>query len=280
MMTTDKEIDCRPVALSVAGSDSGGGAGIQADLKAFSYFDVFGTTAITAVTAQNPDEVTAIYPLAGAEVKEQIMCVSKAFQIKAAKSGMLFNADIIRALADTLSEWRGIPFVCDPVMVAGSGARLLREEAVDELVYSLLPQAEVLTPNIPEAEILTKKTIIDEKDALQAADELAQKFECAVLLKGGHRTTTRSVDFLVEHNSAYRLSSPLAKPPNTHGSGCAVSAALTACLALENKLKEAAVKAKAYIYGSLQNCLAVGTDTWTPGIPKTLPVDDITVSRL
>ena len=276
----EKDSELSPVVLTVAGSDSGGGAGIQADLRAFNYFNVFGTTAITAVTAQNPGAVNAIFPLSAEAVKEQITAVRQACIVRAAKTGMLFNSDIINAVADILEEDQSINLTVDPVMVAGSGTKLLKEDAIEEMKKSLLPLADVITPNIPEAEMLTGLKIADKESAVSGASELAEKFNCSVLLKGGHRDVDCAVDVLIDGNAGYLLSSPVLEPRNSHGTGCSMSAAITACLSLGYSVFDAVIYAKAYVYGTLENCCCLGRGIWSPGIPKHLPTQNINYTTL
>jgi hydroxymethylpyrimidine kinase/phosphomethylpyrimidine kinase len=263
-----------PVALTIAGSDSGGGAGIQADLRAFAFFNVFGTTAITAVTAQNPHAVTDVHAVPSAAVAAQIRAVTDAFTVSAAKTGMLFNAAIIETVADTLA---GCPFplVVDPVMVATSGARLLQPQAAEALSMLLLPKAHMITPNRPEAEILAGRPIEDAAHALAAARWLAGKYECAVVLKGGHDRAQPATDIFCNGTGCWELSARPLAPRATHGTGCTLSAAITACLATGLDDLEAVIQAKALVYGALKAAVQVGPDTWTMTSPAELPLDEI-----
>jgi len=263
------------VALTIAGSDSGGGAGIQADLRSFAFFEVFGTTAITAITAQNPREVTAVQAIGPDIVRRQIAAVRAAFTVGAAKTGMLFDAEIIGAVAAELGPRPPFPLVVDPVMVATSGARLLREDAVHALVSRLFPLAAVVTPNLPEAEILVGHAIRGVTGAMAAAAGLAQRFGTAILLKGGHLEGDRVYDILATPTQTVRLVSPRVSAPTTHGTGCSLSAAIAAGLARGSDLQPAVIAAKAYVHAALEACVAVGPGVWAMANPATLPVDAV-----
>lgn len=241
-----------PVALTIAGSDSGGGAGIQADLKTFTAMKVFGTSAITCLTAQNPDEVTGIEAASPAIVASQIRAVMAGFPIAAAKTGMLYSAAIIRTVARTLGKTPPFPLVVDPVMVATSGARLLRQDAVESLCLRLLPMATVITPNVQEAEILAGRRIRNLSDLTAAARAVARRYSTACLAKGGHLPGTRVVDILCVDDEITRYSLPRAAVTGTHGTGCTFSAALTAALATGSGLHEGVAVAKAFVYHALR----------------------------
>ena len=249
-----------PVALTIAGSDSGGGAGIQADLRTFNAFGIFGTSAITAITAQNPRAVSGIYPIPPEGVKAQINAVLDAFSVRYAKTGMLCSAETVDTVADIVKE-RGLKFVCDPVMVSTSGARLLAEDAVESVKKRLLPLAEWITPNIPEAELLLGDgKIATEEQFFSSALKLYELFGSSVLLKGGHFKSAsncgklpKAVDAVCRNGKMYKLSSIQCSLPEycTHGTGCTLSAAMTAAFAVELPWKEALCMSKAFIYGSL-----------------------------
>lgn len=276
----------QPVALSIAGSDSGGGAGIQADLKTFQALGVFGTSAITCITAQNPDEITGVEPISPEMVAQQIKTVCEGFPVAAAKTGMLYLASIIRAVSHTLTEC-GIPtLVVDPVMVATSGARLLQEDAVEALRSDLIPKATVVTPNVPEAEVLCGHGI-ESVDALQAvAREIGEKFGTACVVKGGHlRIAERGTEIAecgVKKSSEFRVpiseiggrdvvdvffdgadlkvfSTPRVDAEETHGTGCTFSAALTAFLGRGEPLAEAVEQAGKFVAEALKNALRAGS---------------------
>ncbi len=247
-----------PVVLTIAGSDSGGGAGIQADLKVFSTLNVFGTTAITCVTAQNPEEVTAIYPIDPDIVMRQIKAVSDSFPLRAAKTGMLYSAEIIRMVAmEDIRE--GIPIlVVDPVMVAASGARLLQANAIDALCNELLPKARVVTPNLHESEILCGHSISSVEELRVAAREIGDRYDVACIVKGGHINGEEIVDVLYDEGDEYIFRGRRIYAEETHGAGCAFSSALTAYLAKGEIMAEATRKAKEFVANALVNALKVG----------------------
>jgi hydroxymethylpyrimidine/phosphomethylpyrimidine kinase len=193
---------------------------------------------------------------------------------------MLFSAEIIGAVAACLASHPTVPLVVDPVMVATSGARLLREDAVESLCQKLLPRATVITPNIPEAEILTGRQLDAEKDVLEAARQLAQRFACTVMIKGGHHAAEPGIDLVSDGTGAWRLSAAPLAAPSTHGTGCALSAGIAAGLAQGDKILDAIVRAKAFVYGSLQNCISVGPDLWAMSSPEQLPLDAVRCSQV
>jgi hydroxymethylpyrimidine/phosphomethylpyrimidine kinase len=250
-----------PVALTIAGSDSGGGAGVQADLKTFTALGAHGTCAITCLTAQNPRGVSAIEACSLKIVRAQIEAVFEELPPRAAKTGMLFSAAVIREVALT---WRGCscPLVVDPVMVATSGARLLQPDAVRALTEKLFPLAALVTPNVPEAEALLEMSIRTEEDLRGAARRLHARFGCAALVKGGHlRGGRESIDILFDGETEWLLSSPRVLGVKTHGTGCTYSAAITAYLAHGKKLARAVELAKRHITGAIANTLrAAGHD--------------------
>lgn len=266
-----------PVALSIAGSDSGGGAGIQADLAAFTYFGVFGTTAITAVTAQNPKAVSAVHPIPPADVAAQIAAVMSEFSVRAIKTGMLFSVEIIEAVADVLAAWPEVPLVVDPVMVATSGAKLLQNAAIDALTANILPRAGLITPNIPEAEILWGRAIPDLASAGHAARALAGRTAGMVLVKGGHGGSDVATDVLSDGESTWLLEAPRCAVRSTHGTGCSLSAAAAACLALGQEMLDSVVSSKAYVLGRLQTSAQAGRDVFVMCPPPQLPRAEISV---
>lgn len=240
----------RPIAcaLTIAGSDSGGGAGIQADLKTFASLGVHGTSAVTCLTAQNPEGVRAIHPCPAAMVRHQIEAVFAELPPAALKTGMLYSAPIIRAVAEALRERRATPFVLDPVMVATSGAPLLKPEAMRALCSELLPLATLVTPNLHEAEILTRSELRGVADLRRAARALHEQFGCATLLKGGHlRGLKSAVDIFWDGREELLLEAPFIRGLSTHGTGCTYSAAITGYLARGLTLGRAVVRAKDYI---------------------------------
>jgi hydroxymethylpyrimidine/phosphomethylpyrimidine kinase len=250
-----------PVALTIAGSDSGGGAGVQADLKTFTALGVHGTCAITCLTAQNPRGVRAIEACSPRIVRAQIEAVFEELPSRATKTGMLFSAALIREVA---LAWQGrsCPLVVDPVMVATSGARLLQPDAVRALTEKLFPLAALVTPNVPEAEALLEMSIRTPEDLRGAARRLHARFGCAALIKGGHlRGGRESIDILFDGETEWLLSSPRVLGVKTHGTGCTYSAAITAHLAHGKKLTRAVELAKQYITGAIANTLrAAGHD--------------------
>ncbi len=272
-MSNDRD-DAVPVVLTIAGSDSGGGAGIQADLKTFSAVGVFGASALTCVTAQNPLEVTGITALDPEMVYKQIKAVCDSFPVRAAKTGMLYSADIIHTVA-TEDIREGIPIlVVDPVMVAASGARLLQADAIEALCGELLPKARVVTPNLHEAEILCGRTISSIDELRAAAREIGDRFDVACVAKGGHLAGNEVVDVLYDEGEEFIFSTPRVNAIQTHGAGCAFSAALTAHLAGRELMNEAVRKAKEYVYEALRNAQPVGAHHplnffWETVVPAT-----------
>ena len=241
-----------PLAMTIAGSDSGGGAGVQADLRTFSYFRVYGTSAITAVTFQNPLEVTGIEPLSPSAVKEQIQTVMKELSVSAVKTGMLFSEEIIEAVCEALKSFHGA-LVVDPVMVSTSGKKLLRDSAVQTLCDRLLPMASWITPNLSEAEVLTGMKIVSREDGIRATRLCAERWGCSVVLKGGHSDEKNASD-VVFHKGELRLfSTPRVevRRNSDHGTGCTFSAALTALLAKGEEWESAVHQAKAFVTASL-----------------------------
>ena len=247
-----------PVVLTIAGSDSGGGAGIQADLKTFSALGVFGASAITCLTAQNPDKVIGIEAVKPAFVALQIRAVCEGFPVAVVKTGMLYSAGIIRAVADAVQRRRIRRLVVDPVMIATSGARLLRPDAVRVLKRELLPLAAVVTPNLPEAEVLCGHAIRTRQELGPAAREIAERYGCACALKGGHMAGGVVVDVLWADGVLHEFELPRVRIRETHGTGCTFSAALAAHLALGCALPRAVQRAKAYVQSALARAPSVG----------------------
>lgn len=247
-----------PVTLTIAGSDSGGGAGIQADLKTFAVMGTFGTSAITCVTAQNPDGVRGVSALSPAMVKAQIEAVCSAFPVAAAKTGMLFSAPIIRAVARTIRLYKIDCLVVDPVMVATSGGRLLRPEAVRALEHELLPLARLVTPNIPEAGVLLGKRISNLPDAVAAAVTLARRYGNSWLIKGGHLPGAMITDVLVDRSRIVLFRSRRIRVRETHGTGCTLSAAITALLARGHDMRSAVQKGRRFVHRALATARPAG----------------------
>ena len=248
------------VALTIAGSDSGGGAGIQADLKTFAAHGVFGTSAITAVTVQNTRGVTGIEAISPETVAAQIRAVFDDFPVGAAKTGMLFTTAIIESVVETLRALDFRTLVVDPVMVASSGDRLLRPEAETALVKKLLPAAYVVTPNIPEAEVLTGNEVETLDDMRAAARQIFDETGAQALVKGGHRIE-RAVDVLYDGETWHEFAAERLDPKNTHGTGCTLSAAIAANLALGKGLVDAVREAKAYVTRCIRHAPGLGHGT-------------------
>lgn len=251
-----------PVALTIAGSDSGGGAGIQADLRAFRDFGVHGCSAITAITAQNPHGVRAIQAVEPKILRAQLEAVAEDFALGAVKTGMLLNEHLIAEVANFRRTLPAVPWVIDPVMIATSGARLLEPAAIRRMEADLLPTATVITPNIPEAmALLGESAAPADVEAMHAlAIRLAERLQVAVLLKGGHFAEAPALDLLVQPGCApielreERVQAPL----TTHGTGCALAAAIAANLALGQPLLAAIREAKRYIVHLLSHTQSAG----------------------
>jgi hydroxymethylpyrimidine/phosphomethylpyrimidine kinase len=246
-----------PVALTIAGSDSGGGAGIQADLKTFAVLGVHGTSAITAITAQNTVTVTEIFPLPTALVIAQIDAVVSDIGVQAAKTGMLATSEIIEAVAAAI-EAHGIRnLVVDPVMVAKGGAKLLRADAIDALRARLLPLATIITPNLPEAEVILGRSIKSMAERHDAARALVALGPRAAVVKGGHAEGD-ATDVFWDGVEILELRSPRVATANTHGSGCVFSAAIAAGLAKGLDPLEAVRQAKQFITRAIEHSLEIG----------------------
>ena len=244
--------------MTVAGSDSGGGAGIQADLKTFAAHGVFGTSAVVAVTAQNTVGVTRIEELSPALVGLQIDAVVSDIGVDAVKTGMLSSRAIIEVVARKLEEHRLERVVVDPVMVAKSGAQLLDPGAIESVAGALLPRALVVTPNLPEAEALVGFPLEDEASILEAAKRLVERGAKAALVKGGHGTGEEAVDVLYYRGRVRHYRAPRIATKNTHGTGCTFSAAIASELALGRGLEEAVERAKAYLTKALSAAFDLG----------------------
>jgi hydroxymethylpyrimidine/phosphomethylpyrimidine kinase len=244
--------------LTIAGSDSGGGAGIQADLKTFSAFGVYGTSAITAVTAQNTVGVTLVEPLSADLVTAQIEAVAGDIAVHSTKTGMLANAAIIEAVAAAIEELELPMVVVDPVMVATSGERLLDPDAIQALRAELLPRAFVSTPNIPEAEVLSGRRIETPEQARDAARRIHDLGVGAVVITGGHRDGPEVVDLLFDGHDFLEMRCARIETHLTHGTGCTFSAAVAAGLALGRPLSEATAGAQQYVAGAIRHAIAIG----------------------
>jgi len=244
-------------ALTIAGSDSGGGAGIQADLKTFAAFGVYGMSVITAVTAQNTVRVYGVEPVSSRFIGLQIEAVLSDLGADGLKTGMLFDSDIVQVVAQKIRE-SSVPYVVvDPVMVAKGGDALLEPRAVEIVMQELVPLATIVTPNIPEAETMTGLSIADRESMKDAAYQI-HKLGCkAVLIKGGHLDGD-AVDLLFDGEQFIHFSAKRIETPNTHGTGCTYSAAILSCLIRGHSLKEAVSVAKKYVTGAIENSFALG----------------------
>ena len=246
-------------ALTIAGSDSGGGAGIQADLKTFQELKVFGMSALTAVTAQNTLGVQGVYPLAVDAVGQQIESIGTDLGTDAVKTGMLFSSEIIQAVAEKIRAFGWKNVVVDPVMIAKGGAPLLQQEAIAALKEYLLPLATVVTPNIPEAEALTGLSIQTLEDRKEAAKCLLETGVQYVVIKGGHDDVEdKAIDLLYDGQDFFYFTSKKIETKNTHGTGCTFAAAIAAELAKGNSINAAVQTAKDFIQAAIENQLGIG----------------------
>jgi hydroxymethylpyrimidine/phosphomethylpyrimidine kinase len=243
--------------MTIAGSDSGGGAGIQADLKTFFALGIYGTSSITAITAQNTVGVTAVHDVPTEIIAAQIDAVVDDIGVDAVKTGMLSSAEIIRTVADRVRHWGLDRLVVDPVMVAKSGDRLLREDAVEALVRELLPLAAVLTPNLPEAEVLVGRPLEDDAAMREAARRIVDLGTRTVVMKGGHRQGA-AIDLLFDGRDFTAFESERFDTPNTHGTGCTLSAAIAAGLAQGLGISDAVGEAKRYVSEAIRRSEPLG----------------------
>lgn len=250
------------IALTIAGSDPSGGAGIQADLKTFSALGVYGASVLTALTAQNTRGVTRVHNVPPDFIGSQIDAVASDLRIDALKTGMLGDAATVREVAAGIRRWRLGPVVVDPVMVATSGDVLLASDAVDTIRIELIPLADILMPNLPEAARLLNEEVAESEAAIEAqALRLIAMGAQAVLLKGGHGSGEEAIDILVEGGRVTRLSAPRIATRNTHGTGCTLAAAVTAGLAKGESLESAVGAAKHYVWSALRAGLTLGVGT-------------------
>jgi hydroxymethylpyrimidine/phosphomethylpyrimidine kinase len=246
-------------ALTIAGSDSGGGAGIQADLKTFQELEVYGMSALTAVTAQNTLGVHGVYPMTVEAVRKQIQAIGDDLGADALKTGMLFNAEIIEAVTEQVKRYKWENLVVDPVMIAKGGASLLQKESIISMKKELLPLAKVITPNIPEAEVLTDMSICTMEDKRIAAMKLFDLGVKNIVIKGGHdEDGVHSTDLLFDGVDFYTFSNKRIITKNTHGTGCTFSAAITAELAKGTSVYQAVAKAKDFIQAAIEDDLHIG----------------------
>jgi len=247
-------------ALTIAGSDSGGGAGIQADLKTFQELGVYGMTAITAITAQNTLGVQGVFPSSADAIAMQLDSIGCDLTPDAVKTGMLFSKEIIRIVADKVRQYHWRNFVIDPVMIAKGGSPLLQQEAVQSVITHLLPLALVTTPNLPEAEILTGMSIHTLNDREEAAKIIVQMGSQYVVMKGGHDASTDQVlDLLYDGENYIYMENLRIETRHTHGTGCTYSAAITAELAKGKSVHEAVQIAKSFIQSAIEDQLGMGS---------------------
>ena len=261
MVQAGTESGSRPRAMTIAGSDSGGGAGIQADLKTFAALGVYGTSALTAITAQNTLAVTGVHEIPTSTVEAQIDAILTDIGTDAVKTGMLSSSAIIECVAGSLQRHAGLPgvsrLVVDPVMVAKSGDSLLRQEAVAALKERLIPLAAVVTPNVPEAETLTGVSIADDEGMAEAARRIVGMGARAVVVKGGHREGP-ATDLYYDGVSFREFSAPRFDTPNTHGTGCTFASAVAAGLALGMAAEDAVGKAKEFVTEAIRASFPIG----------------------
>ncbi len=248
-------------ALTIAGSDSGGGAGIQADLKTFQMRNVFGTSAITAITAQNTTGVFDIHQIPLETIKSQLKAINDDFEIKAFKVGMLGTSEVIKCVAECIKKYNFGYFVLDPVMIAKGGQALLEQSAIKALKEELIPLANIITPNLPETQALTGIEICDKNTARIAAKKLQDLGVEVVIIKGGHTNNSTSEiceDWIFSKDEDFTLSSPRFDTVHTHGTGCTFSACITAELAKGKSIKESIVIAKDFISQAISNPINIG----------------------
>jgi hydroxymethylpyrimidine/phosphomethylpyrimidine kinase len=239
-----------PVVLTIAGSDCSSGAGLQADLKTFQYFHVYGLTAVTCVVSETPNEVSEIYPIPAEIVSDQIRLLLQSYPVAAIKTGMLFSEEHILAITEILKKYPEIPLIVDPIMIASTGDSLITNDAVEAYKNKLFPIASLITPNIPEAETLLSRKIKNESDMEKAAIDLSIKNQFAVLLKGGHLETQACIDLLF-NGEVHRFESQKLAAKASHGTGCTLSSAITANIALGYNFPKACRIAKKFVYQSL-----------------------------
>ncbi len=262
-------VGARPVALTIAGSDSGGGAGIQADLKTFAAFGCFGTSAIVAVTAQNTLGVHAIHAVPPAIIDAQLAALATDLPPDACKTGMLATAELVHLVADRIAEYRWGRYVLDPVMVASSGDPLLEPDAISALRDRLLPLTACVTPNLDEAELLTELEVRDPDSMVRAGEALLEAGARAALVKGGHLESDIVVDILVMPDGVHRFTRPRIATRSTHGTGCTLAAAITAGLALGRPLQVAVPDALDYLQAAIRAAprLGAGNGPVWHGVP-------------
>ncbi|PJZ41164.1 bifunctional hydroxymethylpyrimidine kinase/phosphomethylpyrimidine kinase [Leptospira kmetyi] len=263
----------KPVTFTIAGSDSGGGAGIQADLKTFTALNTFGTSAITCLTSQNPSGVTGILEVDAEFLEKQILAVLDYFPVQAIKTGMLFSTSIIEKTSSLLSvrkkSEKTFSLVIDPVMVATSGAKLLQDSAIEALLFKLIPIADLITPNLDEAEILSGRKIGKAEEMPDLAKEIFEKFKVPILLKGGHLQNEKiALDILYDGKALYKFEKPFVSGFYPHGTGCTYSSAITSYLASGESLPKAVLHAKEYLHAAIEQAYTAGKDKTLNHTPK------------
>jgi len=247
------------IALTIAGSDSGGGAGIQADLKTFHQFGVFGTSAIVAITAQNTKGVSAVHTIPPAIVRAQLAALADDLFPAACKTGMLGTAELVRTVAEALRGHEFPNYVLDPVMVATSGDRLLDRDAERTMAHELVPLATLVTPNLDEAALLTGEAVDDVAGMERAGHALLSQGAAAALVKGGHGTGAEVLDVLVSSAGTRTFTHPRLDTTSTHGTGCTLSSAIAAGLALERPLEQAVADALAFVHAGIDDAPDIGS---------------------
>ncbi|MDB6052738.1 MAG: thiD [Verrucomicrobiales bacterium] len=251
-----------PCALTIAGSDSGGGAGIQADLKTFQSLGVHGLTVITCITAQNPDKVAGVREIPPTMVRQQLEAVESYFAPECVKIGMLYSVPVIHEVSLYLARKKEAFVVLDPVMISTSGRALLSTKAIDCLVQEIVPHCSLLTPNLPEAEYLLKKQLSSRERIKSAVRELHDKFGCFVLLKGGHSaSSTEVIDIYWDGQTEDILSSPRIKNVQTHGTGCTYASAICAKMATKPEIKTAIREAHSFVHEAIKHSVQSGRAT-------------------
>jgi hydroxymethylpyrimidine/phosphomethylpyrimidine kinase len=240
-----------PTCLTIAGSDSGGEAGVQADLKTFSHFNAFGTSAITATTAQNPQRIISLNPVSSKCLDDQLSAVLDYFHISHIKIGLLATSEQIKIVATKLDNVKHV--IADPIMIATSGTQIMSDSDIAIYKKSLLPKVSILTPNWPEAEVLAERKIDSESDAINAMEKLFKLHNCKVYLKGGH-SQKAGVDYFFDGIKTWRLSSKQLQIESSHGTGCRLSSAICASLAIGKNELESVTEAKNYVFTCLKNC--------------------------
>ena len=248
----------QPAALSIAGSDSSGGAGLQADLRTMTKLGVHGASVVTCVTAQNPGVVTAIHPTQAKVVTAQLDSVFSSLPIRAVKTGMLYSRSIIDAVAQCLAKRKRVQLVIDPVMISSSGTPLLKPSAALALSARLLPLAKLVTPNLDEAAALAQRQVREPEEMRDAARAIHERFGCAVLVKGGHMKTAEAIDLFYDGQEEFLLSAPRAKGVSPPGTGCTYSAAITAVLARSERLPGAVELAKQHMVEAFSGAFRIG----------------------